>query len=117
MTETELETAIAAAARRFSPPVSPPVLAGADISYVVEDVAVGRTLLAARRDGTLLTSVYVPDDAEADAVLARLARRVSPGVLRGGNALDPARRQLDEYLAGRRQTFELATDTVLATPF
>jgi len=117
MTETELETAIAGAARRFAPPVRPPVLAGADVSYVVEDVAVGRLLLAARPDGTLLTSAYVPDDAAADALLDRLAARVSPGVLRGGNALDAARRQLDEYLAGRRRTFELATDTVLATPF
>jgi len=117
MTETQLETAIAGAARRFSPRMSPPVLAGADVSYVVEDVAVGRLLLAARPDGTLLTSAYVSDDAEADAVLDRLAARVSPGVLRGGKALDTARRQLDEYLAGRRRSFELATDAVLATPF
>jgi methylated-DNA-[protein]-cysteine S-methyltransferase len=116
-TDTATETAVAEAARRFAPPVRPPVLAGADVSYVVEDLAVGRLLLAARRDGTLLTSAYAPTDADADALLDRLAARVSPGVLRGGPALDDARRQLDEYLAGRRRTFELATDTVLATPF
>ena len=119
MTETENEndTVIAGALRGFSPRVRPPALAGADVSYVVDDVAVGRLLLAARPDGTLLTSAYVPTDADADAVLDRLARRVSPGVLRGGNVLDDARRQLDEYLAGRRRSFELATDAVLATPF
>jgi methylated-DNA-[protein]-cysteine S-methyltransferase len=114
VTETD---ALAGALRSFDPRVRPPVLAGADVSYVVEDLGVGRLLLAAHRDGTLLTSTFAPTDADADAVLDRLARLVSPGVLRGGPALDDARRQLEEYLAGRRRSFEVATDTVLATPF
>jgi methylated-DNA-[protein]-cysteine S-methyltransferase len=109
--------ALTGALRSFDPAVRPPELAGGDVAYVVEDVAVGRLLLAARPDGTLLTSAYVPTDADADALLDRLARLVSPGVVRGGTAVDAARRQLDEYLAGRRRTFDVATDTVLATPF
>jgi len=122
MTETSTETStetnsLTGALRAFDPAVRPPVLAGADVSYVVEDLEVGRLLLAARRDGTLLSSAFTPTDADADAFLDRLARLVSPGVLRGGPALDDVRRQLDEYLAGRRRSFEVATDTVLATPF
>ena len=108
---------MAGALRAFDPPVRPPVLTGGDVGYVVEDLGIGRLLLAARPDGTLLASSFAPTEADADAVLDRLARLVSPGVLRGGPATDGARRQLDEYLAGRRRTFDLATDTVLATPF
>jgi methylated-DNA-[protein]-cysteine S-methyltransferase len=110
-------TDITGALRAYDPAVRPPALAGGDVGYVVEDLGIGRLLLAARPDGTLLASSFVPTDADADAVLDRLARQVSPGILRGGSATDDARRQLEEYLAGRRRTFEVRTDPVLATPF
>ncbi len=105
------------ALRGLDPTVRPPSLAGGDVAYRVEDLAVGRLLLAARHDGRLLLSAYAPDDAGADALLDRLAHRVSPRVLRGGRALDPIRRQLDEYLSGRRRSFELEIDQTMATPF
>jgi methylated-DNA-[protein]-cysteine S-methyltransferase len=95
----------------------PPVLDGAEVRYLLEDTAVGRLLLAARADGTVLASSFAPDDARTDALLDRLARVVSPSLLRGGRALDDARRQLEEYLAGRRRRFELPLDLALATPF
>jgi methylated-DNA-[protein]-cysteine S-methyltransferase len=38
-------------------------------------------------------------------------------VLRRPGALDDARRQFDDFLAGRRHEFDLVTDLVLATPF
>jgi len=47
----------------------------------------------------------------------RLARAVSPRVLRQARPLDDVRRQLDEYLAGTRQAFDLEVDLALATPF
>lgn len=104
------------ALRGYEPAVRPPVLTG-DVAYVVDDTPLGRMLFAARPDGTLLATGYTPDDAAADALLARLAGRVSPRVLRGGTALDDVRHQLDEYLAGRRRRFEVAVDPVLASPF
>lgn len=111
---------IEAALAGYAPQVRPPrrdLLTGADVSYVVEDTAVGRLLLAAHADGRLLTCSYLLDDGDGDRVLERLARHVSPRVLRGGRVLDPARRELGEYLTGRRRTFDLAVDLTLAGPF
>lgn len=97
----------------------PPALTGdeGDIAYLVEDTGVGRLLLAARSDGPLLASVYVPDQQAEDAVLRRLATTVSPRVLRGGRVLDPARRGLESYLAGRARGVDVPVDLALATPF
>jgi methylated-DNA-[protein]-cysteine S-methyltransferase len=95
----------------------PDRLGGADVGYVVEDTAGGRLLLAARPDGVLLSCSYVPDDADADRFLDRLARTVSPRVLRGTRALDPARRQLAEFLAGERRGFDVGVDLTLASSF
>jgi methylated-DNA-[protein]-cysteine S-methyltransferase len=111
--DSPLEAALAA----FAPAIRPPEVAGAQISYLLEETAIGRLLLAARSDGAMLASSFAPDDARADAVLDRLARLVSPSVLRGGRALDDARRQLEDYLAGRRQRFDLRFDLALASPF
>jgi methylated-DNA-[protein]-cysteine S-methyltransferase len=103
--------------RGYEPTVRPPVPAGGDVAYTVDDLPVGRMLLASRIDGALLASSYVTDDAATDAVLDRLSRQVSPRVLPGGPALDGVRRQLDEYLAGRLHSFDVPVDPVLATPF
>ena len=100
-----------------SPPMRPPTFDSADVSYLVEDTAVGRILLARNESGALVASRYVADDEAVDTVLDRLARAVSPRVLRRPGALDDARRQLDDFLAGRRHDFDLVTDLVLATPF
>ena len=100
-----------------SPPMRPPTFDSADVSYVVEDTAVGRILFARNEIGALVASRYVGDDTAVDAVLDRLARAVSPRVLRRPGALDDARRQFDDFLAGRRHDFDLETDLVLATPF
>jgi methylated-DNA-[protein]-cysteine S-methyltransferase len=105
------------ALRGYEPTVRPPVLTGGDVVYVVDDTPLGRMLFAAHSDGTLLASTYAADDTAADSVLGRLAARVSPRVLRGGRALDAVRRELDDYLAGRRRGFDVAVDPALATPF
>ena len=101
----------------FDPLIRKPVLTGGDVAYLVEQLPIGRLLLAGRPDGTLLASRYVADDAAADAVLDRLAHRVSPRVLRGGRALDAVRRQFDAYLDGRRRSFDVPVDLALATAF
>jgi methylated-DNA-[protein]-cysteine S-methyltransferase len=94
-----------------------PVLPISDVSYVVEDTVIGRMLLARNESGALIASAFVFDSATEDAWLQRLARQVSPRVLRQPRALDEARHELDDYLAGRRRTFDTPTALVLATPF
>lgn len=98
----------------------PPTPDGADVTYLIEPTAVGELLLATRRDGVLLACAYATSAALAGApgVLRRLAARVSPRVVRGqGPGLDEVRRQLEEYLAGRRRAVQVPFEPVLATPF
>jgi methylated-DNA-[protein]-cysteine S-methyltransferase len=101
----------------FDPPTKPPVLPLSDVSYVVEDTIIGPILLARNESGVLIASSFVGGPGVEDALLRRLARRVSPRVLRQPRALDEARRELDAYLRGDLKAFELPTDLVLATPF
>jgi methylated-DNA-[protein]-cysteine S-methyltransferase len=101
----------------WSPMLKPPSFPSADVSYVVEETPVGRILFARNESGALVASRYVADDEAVDAVLDRLAHIVSPRVLRMPAALDNVRRQVDEFLAGRRHEFDLQTDLALATPF
>jgi len=103
--------------RPASLPLRPPTFPSADVAYVVDDTAVGRILFARNAGGALVASRYVADDQAVDAVLNRLAHAVSPRVLRLPSALDSTRRQFDEFLAGRRQDFDLETDFALATAF
>ncbi len=105
------------ALRAFAPDVNAPILPLGDVSYTFQDSAVGRLLLAVRADGVVVASRFAPDDAAADAVLQRLATSVSPRVLRSSRPTDDVRRQLDEYLAGRRTRFDVTVDPVLATSF
>jgi methylated-DNA-[protein]-cysteine S-methyltransferase len=114
---SETETDLTARLSAFTPPMTPPVLPVSDVSYVVEDTAIGRMLLARNESGALIASAFVPDTGAEDALLGRLARQVSPRVLRQPRALDEARRELDDYLSGLRRAFELPTALVLATPF
>lgn len=101
--------------REFAPSVQPPTISGGDVLYAVHEFAVGPMLIAVRPDGLLIASRYIADG--ENALLERLARTVSPRVVRSARATDPVRRQLDDYLAGRRRRFEVDVDTVLATPF
>lgn len=111
------EPTVATQLSLFAPAVTPPDLPISDVSYVVEDTAVGRLLLARNESGALIASAYVPDPEAEEAVLLRLARQVSPRVLRLPHALDEARRQLEAYLRGQRREFDLPTELILATPF
>ena len=52
-----------------------------------------------------------------DAMLDELAERVSPRILHAPGRVDDARRQLDEYFAGRRRRFDLKTDRALIRGF
>lgn len=100
----------------FDPPISPPVLPETDVAYAALDTSVGRLLLASA-GGRLVLCAYAADSPTEEAHLARLAGAVSPRVLRHPRPLDAARRQVEDYLAGKRRGFDLEVDLALATPF
>jgi methylated-DNA-[protein]-cysteine S-methyltransferase len=102
----------AAAAQRLSRRIAAEGLA--DIDYAPVESPFGTLHAATTRRG--LVRLAFPEE-PLDDFLERLAHRLSPRILAAPAALDPVRRELDEYFAGRRQTFELALDWALITPF
>lgn len=85
-----------------------------DIAYRTVDTPVGSLLLAATETG-LVRVAYQGED--HDAVLATLAERVSPRILHHPARLDTVARQLDEYFAGARHTFDVDLDWRLTSGF
>ncbi len=79
-----------------------------DVAYSFEPSPVGDLLVATTPRG-LIRIAYEGHDS-ADAALEELARRVSPRVLEAPAALDEVRRELDEYFAGKRSTFDVPVD-------
>ena len=85
-----------------------------DIAYTTIDTPVGSLLLAA----TVRGLVRVAYDIEGhDQVLATLAARISPRVLRAPQRLDAAVREIEEYFAGDRHDFDLPLDFALSSGF
>ena len=78
-----------------------------DVAYRTVDTPVGPLLLAATDRG-LVRVAYASED--HDAVLQRLADRISPRILRAPARLDAAARELDEYFAGPRRAFDVPLD-------
>jgi methylated-DNA-[protein]-cysteine S-methyltransferase len=72
-------------------------------------------LLAARGPQGLVRLAF-PEE-EVDGVLGDLCSRVTPRLVEAPGALDPVRRELEEYFAGRRQDFETPIDWRLVAPF
>lgn len=104
--------AAADAARRLSARVAAEGLA--DVSYAAVDSPFGTLLAATTRRG--LVRLAFPEE-DVDSVLEGLARRVSLRIVHAVSPLDPVRRELEEYFAGRRRGFELALDWTLTGPF
>jgi methylated-DNA-[protein]-cysteine S-methyltransferase len=86
-----------------------------DIAYTTADSPVGKLLLASTDRG-LVRLAYLNDDDEAPE-LERLATALSPRVLAAPRRLDETRRELEQYFAGKRQTFELPLDWSLTNGF
>jgi len=85
-----------------------------DVGYRTIDTPVGTLLLAA----TALGLIRVAFDREGlEAVLGSLADKVSPRILKAPKRLDNAARELDEYFAGRRRSFDLLLDLSLSKGF
>jgi methylated-DNA-[protein]-cysteine S-methyltransferase len=85
-----------------------------DVAFRTVDSPVGPLLLAATPEG-LVRVAYAREGHER--VLADLAARISPRVLRAPARLDRAARELEEYFAGRRQAFDLPLDLRLTKGF
>jgi methylated-DNA-[protein]-cysteine S-methyltransferase len=90
----------------------PPALPTADVSYTLHDTPIGQLLLATAADKVVASSF-----GDEETMTHRLAKAISPRVLRQPAPLDDVRRQLDEFLAGQRRTFDLEVDLTLATDF
>lgn len=106
---TDLEARLS---RLDGPSAGPPVLPDADVSYTLHDTPIGRLLLA-----TAAGKVVASSFGDEETMTHRLARAISPRVLRQPAPLDDVRRQLDEFLDGRRKAFDLEVDLALATDF
>jgi methylated-DNA-[protein]-cysteine S-methyltransferase len=85
-----------------------------DVAYRTIDTPVGTLLLAATTAGLVRVAYDIEDH---EAVLAELADRISPRLLRAPARLDSATRQIDEYFAKRRTVFEVPVDLRLAEGF
>jgi methylated-DNA-[protein]-cysteine S-methyltransferase len=110
------------AMRAGAPPAGPlPDLSNAaaeagllGVAYATLDSPVG-TLLVALTPRGLVRVAYV--DSGEEQLLAELAARVSPRVIRAPRRLDEPRRELDQYFAGKRREFELPLDWQLIRGF
>ena len=85
-----------------------------DVAYRTLDTPVGSLLLAATEAG--LVRVAYPNQGH-DEVLGSLARAISPRVLAAPRRLDTVARELEEYFAGHRRTFDVPLDLRLAAGF
>jgi methylated-DNA-[protein]-cysteine S-methyltransferase len=85
-----------------------------DVADRTVDSPVGTLLLAATPAGVVRIAF---EQQGHDAALAALASLVSPRVLRAPARLDPLVRELEEYFAGTRRTFDLPLDRRLASGF
>ncbi|WP_416447008.1 methylated-DNA--[protein]-cysteine S-methyltransferase [Leucobacter sp. HNU] len=85
-----------------------------DVAYRIVDSPLGNLLLASTPRGLIRVAFATEDH---DRVLEHLAAKVSPRVLRAPKRLDAAARELDEYFARTRRTFDLALDLSLSKGF
>ncbi len=86
-----------------------------DVAYATLDSPLGTLLLATTPRG-LVRLAYI-DYADQDAVLEHLASAVSPRIMSAPRRLDEPRRELDEYFAGRRHSFDVPVDWALTRGF
>ena len=86
-----------------------------DVAYATVDSPLGPLIVAGTPRG--LVRLSYSESSDDDAVLAELARRISPRVLEAPARLDGVRRELDEYFERRRTDFDLPIDWALTRGF
>jgi methylated-DNA-[protein]-cysteine S-methyltransferase len=82
-----------------------------DVAVGTVDSPVGDLFVAVSPRGL----VRLAFDPEQLRLLDDLAARISPRVLEAAALVDPVRRELDEYFAGRRRQFDLEVDLSLTS--
>lgn len=102
--ERDVTQPAASAAERFTREAGP----GTDIAYSVVDSPIGELVVAATHTGVLRVGFE-----NEPGILEGLAARVSPRILEYPARLSVARRELDEYFAGRRSHFTFPLDWTL----
>jgi methylated-DNA-[protein]-cysteine S-methyltransferase len=85
-----------------------------DVAYATVDSPLGPLLAAATGRGLVMLSYL---DGGVEPRLERLARELSPRIMEAPARLDPARRELEEYFAGRRRDFAVPIDWSLIRGF
>lgn len=85
-----------------------------DVAYRTVDSPFGSLLLAATDEGLVRVAF---DREDHDVVLGVLAEQVSPRILAAPGRLDAVARELDEYFAGARRSFDVPVDLRLAHGF
>lgn len=104
---------VAAALRLFDPAIRRPRLPRAEISCAAHDTPVGRLQLAVDRSGAVIACSY--DD--EPTLMARIAQRISPLILRQPTALEEVTRAIDEYFEGSRRQADLPISLAMAGVF
>jgi len=84
-----------------------------DVAYDVVESPLGKLFVGVSDRGLCVISY----EADPDIQVERLARGFGSRVLRSPRPVDPTRRQLDEYFAGKRKRFDLDVDLRLARDF
>ena len=85
-----------------------------DVAYRTVESPVGALLIAATPAGLVRVAFTIEGH---DAVLQHLSDRISPRLLHAPARLDGVARQLDEYFAGRRHSFDVPLDWQLSKGF
>src|SRR5690554_2024870 len=85
-----------------------------DLAYRTVDSPLGELLLVASGAGLVRLAF---ENEDRDAVLATLAARLSPRILESPGRIDRAARELEEYFAGRRRSFDVPVDLSLTSGF
>ena len=85
-----------------------------DVVFARVDSPFGELLIASTPKGVVLLSLPGYDQSET---LEELAAKVSPRMLESARRLDPVRRQLDDYFAGKRLSFDVPLDWQLSHGF
>jgi methylated-DNA-[protein]-cysteine S-methyltransferase len=85
-----------------------------DVAYAIIDSPLGKLLLAATPKG-LVRVAYASED--HDRVLETLAEKLSPRILKAPKRLEGVAREIDEYFAKHRRSFDVKLDLSLSRGF
>ncbi|TMK83594.1 MAG: methylated-DNA--[protein]-cysteine S-methyltransferase [Actinobacteria bacterium] len=85
-----------------------------DVVFARVDSPFGELLIASTPKGVVQLSLHGYDQNET---LEDLATKVSPRIFESPRRLDDVRRELDEYFAGKRKSFDLPLDWQLSHGF